>query len=172
MTTTPRKFRGVPHVEIRRTQEVLQCEDVDIVADGSQVVLPMLREIFKGREQESFIMLLLDAHNRVTDWREVSRGSCESVQVPVRDLFRTALVCGASAILVAHNHPSGDPRPSGPDERVTQALRMAGELVTVPVVDHIIIGDGEAYYSFRSGGALSAKSEPLTTGPRQGPELD
>lgn len=169
--TTTRKFRGVPHVEIRRTQ-VIQCEDADIVVDGSQVVLPMLREILQGREQESFIMLLLDAHNRVTEWREVSRGSCGSVQVPVGDLYRTALVCGASKILVAHNHPSGDPTPSEADERTTVALRLAGELLERPVLDHIIIGEGERYFSFRNNGSLPSKGEPLTTGPRQGPELD
>jgi DNA repair protein RadC len=166
-----RKFRDVPHVEIRRTQ-VLQCEDVDLVVKGAHAALPLLREILSGREQESFICLMLDVHNRVTAWREVARGSAESVQVPVRDLYRTALLCGASAILVAHNHPSGDPNPSDADVRMTDMLRMIGTLLNVPVVDHIIIGEGDRYHSFASGGSLAGKSEPLLTGPRQGPELD
>jgi len=166
-----RKFRDVPHVEIRRTQ-VLQCEDVDVVVKGAHAALPLLREILQGREQESFICLMLDVHNRVTAWREVARGSAESVQVPVRDLYRTALVCGASAILVAHNHPSGDPTPSSADRTMTDMLRMGGELLNVPVVDHIIIGDGDRYFSFANGGSLPSTRTPLLTGPRQGPELD
>jgi DNA repair protein RadC len=165
------KLPGVPEIEIRRTN-YLPAPVADVVETGPQAVLPLLREILQGREQESFIMLLLDAHNRVMAWREVSRGSYSSVQVPVRDMFRTALVAGCSATLVAHNHPSGDPSPSKQDIALTSAIRVAGELLELPVVDHIIIGSGERYYSFANGGASLTAITPLMSGPRQGPELD
>jgi DNA repair protein RadC len=165
------KLLGIPEIEIRRIGS-LPVPDTDVVETGPQAVLPLLREILHGREQESFIMLLLDARNRVMAWREVSRGSYNSVQVPVRDMFRTALVVGCAGVLISHNHPSGDPKPSEADKMLTSAVRAAGELLQLPVVDHIIVGDGERYYSFANGGASLTSMTPLSSGPRQGPELD
>jgi DNA repair protein RadC len=160
---------NVPEVEVRRLG-VIACEDVDVAASGPAAVLPMLREILQGREQESFICLMLDARNRVMAWREVARGSSDMVIVPVRDLFRTALLCGAIRCVVAHNHPSGDPTPSKQDIEMTKKLTEAGAMIQCEVVDHVIVGGGDSYYSFAAGGALGAVSYP--TGPRAAPELD
>jgi len=146
------KLRKIPHVEIRRT-DPRQCADEAFTADAPETVLPLLRDILSGREQESFIILLLDARNRVTAWREVARGSGEAVSVPVRDLFRTALMVGCCKLIVSHNHPSGDPSPSPNDISLTRALREVGEILQLPVLDHIIIGAGDRYFSFAIGGA-------------------
>ncbi len=164
------KYREVPQIEIRQVR-TLQCEDCDVVANA-QAALPILRDMIQGLEQESFVALFLDVHNHVFKSAEISRGGRGSVEVPMNILYRAASAVGASAIIVAHNHPSGDPTPSRADENMTTALRLAGELMQVPVVDHIIIGEGDRYFSFASGGRLPSKSEPLLTGPRQGPELD
>lgn len=160
----------VPHVEIRRTAEVA-CAVEDAFAKGALAsVAPMLREILAGREQESFVMLIVGAGGRVEGWREVARGLADQVQVPVREMFRTALVCGARAVIIAHNHPSGDPTPSKADMVLTARLSQAGALLDCPIVDHVIIGAGERYFSFAEGGWQSSAQLPV--GERQGPELD
>ena len=165
------KLKDVYHVEIRRT-DPRQCADEAHTIDKPEAALGILRDILQGREQESFIMLALDARNRITAWREVARGTSDSVAISARDLFRTALMCGAGKVVVAHNHPSGDPSPSQQDIILTRRIMEAGELLGLDVLDHIIIGAGERFYSFGLSGMSPRKAAPLTTGPRQGPELD
>jgi DNA repair protein RadC len=95
-----------------------------------------------GLEQEHLRVLLLDTRNRVLDVVEVYKGSVNSSQVHVGELFKPAIRRGASAIVVAHNHPSGDPTPSPDDVAVTRAIVQAGRLLDVDVLDHLVIGQG------------------------------
>ncbi len=163
------KLRDVPHVEIRRT-DVRQIADVDVRTDGISAAVKLLREIIGGCEQEKFVILILDTRGRVTAWREVARGREGSVEVPTRALFRTALMLDASAIIISHNHPSQDPTPSEADRVLTMRLKMAGEMINVPIVDHIIIGGEERYYSFARGEQMSTSTMNLS-GDREPPEL-
>ncbi len=158
----------VPHVEIRKTEHRTTA-DVD-VADGPEAVLPILRELLTGREQESFVMLIIGARGRITGYREVARGLPDRVEVPVRNLFRTALACDARMLVIAHNHPSGNPEPSMPDNMMTARLEQAGLLIDCPIFDHIIIGDNDRYHSYREARGGSAGLD--TSQPRQPPELD
>ena len=78
-----------------------------------------------------------------------------------RDVFRDAIISNASAIILAHNHPSGDPTPSKPDRELTRALTDAGEALHIPIIDHIIIGSISdntpvPYFSFREHGLINA----------------
>jgi DNA repair protein RadC len=93
-------------------------------------------------EQEELRVLLLDTRNRVLQMETVYRGSVNSSQVRVGELFKAAIRRNATAIIVAHNHPSGDPAPSPDDVAVTRAMVQAGKLLDVDVLDHIIIGLG------------------------------
>ena len=163
------KEMRIPHVEIRRTNEITCCE-IDITANGHASVVPLLRQILAGREQENFVMLIIGAGGRVEGYQEVARGLADQVQIPIRELFRTAITCGARALYVAHNHPSGNPSPSKADDRLTERLRLAGAIIELPILDHIIIGGGESYFSYAGGGWQS--SATLPQGERQGPELD
>ncbi|MBI4733168.1 MAG: DNA repair protein RadC [Chloroflexi bacterium] len=95
-----------------------------------------------GLEQEHLRVLLLDTRNHVLDIVEVYKGSVNSSQVHVGELFKPAIRRNASAIIVAHNHPSGDPTPSPDDVAVTRAIVQAGKLLSVDVLDHIVIGQG------------------------------
>lgn len=165
------KLRDAYHVEIKRT-DPRQCADQAHTVENPEAALGILRDILHGREQESFIVLMLDNRNRITAWREVGRGTSDMVSITARDLFRTVLMVGASKIIISHNHPSGDPSPSEPDVELTKRLGEAGEMIGIEVLDHIIIGAGDRYFSFAAGGLPRGKSAPLMTGPRQGPELD
>ncbi len=93
-------------------------------------------------EQEHLRVFLLDTRNRVLDVVEVYKGSVNSAQVHVGEVFKPAIRRGAAGILVVHNHPSGDPTPSPDDVAVTRAIIQAGRLLDVEVLDHLVIGQG------------------------------
>lgn len=93
-------------------------------------------------EQEELRVLLLDTRNRVQDTVTVYRGSVNSSQVRVGELFKAAVRRNAAGLIVVHNHPSGDPTPSPDDIAVTRAIVQAGKLLDVEAVDHLIIGQG------------------------------
>jgi DNA repair protein RadC len=95
-----------------------------------------------GLEQEHLRVFLLDTRNHVMDIVEVYKGSVNSSQVHVGELFKPAIRRNASAIIVAHNHPSGDPTPSPDDVAVTRAIVQAGKLLGIDVLDHVVIGQG------------------------------
>jgi len=95
-----------------------------------------------GLEQEHLRVLLLDTRNHLLDIAEVYKGSVNSSQVRVGEIFKAALRRGASAIIVVHNHPSGDPTPSPDDVAVTRAFVQAGKLLDLEVLDHLVIGQG------------------------------
>lgn len=94
-------------------------------------------------EQEHLRVILLDRRNRVLEVVEVYKGSVNSSQVRVGEVFKEAIRKNASAIIVAHNHPSGDPTPSPDDIAVTRAIVQAGKLLDVEVLDHLVIGQGK-----------------------------
>ena len=107
--------------------------------------------------QEVFVVLLLDSRHRLIGEVEVSRGSLNQSLVHPREVFAPALRESAAAILVVHNHPSGDPQPSREDHEVTQRLVRAGEILGIRVVDHLVIG-GLEFTSFARTGQLVASS--------------
>jgi DNA repair protein RadC len=94
-------------------------------------------------EQEHLSVILLDTRNQVLDIVEVYKGSVNSSQVHVGELFKPAIRRNASALIVVHNHPSGDPTPSPDDVAVTRSIVQAGKLLDVDVLDHMVIGQGE-----------------------------
>jgi DNA repair protein RadC len=94
-------------------------------------------------EQEHLRVILLDRRNRILETVEVYKGSVNSSQVRVGEIFKEAVRKNASAIIVIHNHPSGDPTPSPDDVAVTRAIVQAGKLLDVDVLDHLVIGQGK-----------------------------
>jgi len=94
-------------------------------------------------EQEHLRVILLDRRNRVMETVEVYKGSVNSSQIRVGEVFKEAIRKNASALIVIHNHPSGDPTPSPDDVAVTRAIVQAGKLLDVEVLDHLVIGHGK-----------------------------
>ena len=107
-----------------------------------------------GDEREHFIAVFVDARNRVKGVSVVSVGTLTASLVHPREVFRPAIVAGAAGVIVAHNHPSGEASPSSEDRAATARLVKAGALLGVPLLDHVIVGAGESFYSFREQGAL------------------
>ena len=117
-----------------------------------QQVFEMFRDLIL-ETKEHFLSLHLDGKNRIICLDRVSVGSLNQSVVHVREVLKSALISSAAAILLIHNHPSGDPNPSNEDLVITRRLKEAGELIGIPVLDHIIIGEGQ-YVSFVERGLL------------------
>ena len=111
--------------------------------DVADFLMPRLRYAAK----EQFVVILLNNKNKVIGTEVVSEGSLSSSVVHPREVYAPAILHHAAAIMVAHNHPSGDPQPSIEDEEVTRQLLRSGKVLGIPLIDHVIIGDGN-YYSF------------------------
>lgn len=103
--------------------------------------------------EEVMLLLTLNTKNVITGWFEVSRGSIDTSIVHPREIFKRALTNNATSIVVAHNHPSGDPNPSKEDINITNRLKECGKLLGINLIDHIIIGD-EKYVSLKEKGII------------------
>ena len=119
--------------------------------DVYELCAPGMRDLL----QEEFRVLLLNTQHAVVRELLVTRGTLDTSVVHAREVFRAAVSEGASAVLLVHNHPSGDPTPSAEDRAVTCQLGAAGHLLGVPVLDHVVIGDAR-YVSFVESGLMAA----------------
>ena len=111
-------------------------------------------------EREVCVVLLLNTRYRVLCHSLVSLGSVNETMVHPRDVFRAAVAMGAYAVLLMHNHPSGDASPSTADHAISRRLAEAGRLLQITLLDHVIVGaagagaDGRGYYSFKEAGLV------------------
>ena len=113
----------------------------------------ILLQLLQDQPCEVFAILCLSTKHRVIAYHEVSRGTLDATLVHPREVFEAALLANAAAIVLCHNHPSGEPTPSPDDLQLTRRLVGAGALLGVDVLDHVIVGDGR-YYSFKESGCL------------------
>lgn len=120
----------------------------DIVFDNPDKIHAMLCDVFQHDKQaEEYIYLLcLNTNNKLLGVFELSHGTVNASLCGTREIFQKALLCNASRIVLAHNHPSGNVTPSGTDLETYEKVKQAGEIMDVPLMDNLIIGDG--YYSF------------------------
>jgi DNA repair protein RadC len=117
--------------------------------DVYRLLYPAMRE----SKKETFMELCLDTKNQVIREDTVSIGSLNANIVHPREVFRTALIESAAHIIVAHNHPSGDPAPSREDVDITKKLAETGKIMGIDVLDHVIIGDGR-HFSMKEAGHI------------------
>ena len=129
--------------------------------DKPAKVADYLRSAFdENPMQEAFYCVYLDRKNHPLGRHLITLGTATSTVVSPKEVFRGAILSGATAIVVAHNHPSGDPGPSQADITVTRALRDAAEILEIELLDHVIVGDaqsdpqGRGFFSFREAGLL------------------
>lgn len=138
---------------------------VKLVRDGSQkaerkkvshpaVAAEVLREYLDGVDREHFVALLLDTQNQIIGIHTVTVGTLDASLIHPREIYKAAILANAASVVLAHNHPSGDPTPSAEDRAVTRQIRSAGRTIGIEVLDHIIVGDSPRFYSFLESGAL------------------
>lgn len=133
----------------------------DLIIDTTEKVVDYLASAFATHPlQESFWVILLDRKNHPISRVMISLGSLTGTIAHPREVFKPAILASAAAILIAHNHPSGDPSPSTADILTTRQLQQAGKLLGIEVLDHVICGHPESdpnfrgYYSFAESGKL------------------
>jgi len=116
-------------------------------------VFDLLSPLLTGMKQEMFVVLLLNGQNELVKELVVSKGGLTSSVIHPREVFREAIVESSAALVLVHNHPSGNPFPSSEDHRVTSQLKQAGEVLGIEVFDHVIIGE-DSFISFKEMGSI------------------
>ncbi len=116
-------------------------------------VVAAIRESIRDKRKEHFKLLVLNTRNRIVAITNVSTGTLSSSLVHPREVFRDAIEHSGSSVVLAHNHPSGNPDPSEEDLRITRRLADAGKIIGIEVLDHIIVGK-ETYVSFKEKGLI------------------
>lgn len=163
-----RKLKGIGHVkalqlvtvmEVARRVVGQQAGEAPLL-NRADLVTAYLQPIVAGLEVEKFWVLCLNRKNRLIKRVEITSGTATAALAHPREVFRAAIREAATAIICAHNHPSGDPAPSAPDIQATRQLREAARAVDIELVDHVIIGRcaadpaGRGYFSFRDAALL------------------
>jgi DNA repair protein RadC len=151
------KIEGVGPAKATLIEAALEFARRRIRPEGLKIsfppdVLPLIRH-FGDRKQEHFICISLNGANEVIAHRVVSVGLVNKTQVHPREVFADPIIDRASAIIVAHNHPSGESSPSKEDVEITKQLKAAGETLGIKLLDHIIFNQ-KGYYSFLEKGHL------------------
>lgn len=109
--------------------------------DGPTKVMGLLKPLLQDADRELFVVLALDARNRPIGTNIVSMGSLSASLVHPREVFKFAILANANALILAHNHPSGDSGPSQDDIELTKRLQKAGAIMGIEILDHLILGE-------------------------------
>jgi DNA repair protein RadC len=103
-------------------------------------------------DREHFVLLAMNNKNRVNGFKVISTGSLTASLVHPREVWRSALHLCAAAVIFVHNHPSGDPAPSPEDQEITRRLKQTADVLGIRMLDHIVLGDNERFFSFNDKG--------------------
>jgi DNA repair protein RadC len=147
------KMKRPPKIRIVYSKKLKPNERPKI--SSSNDVIDLLRELWSSQVEvrEEFLLLLLDRSNRVLGYELLSKGGISGTVADLRLIFSIALTSLASAIIIAHNHPSGNIQPSHADINLTQKIKEAGVRLEIPLLDHVILTK-ESHYSFADEGRL------------------
>lgn len=136
----PRAY-SIPVYRIALVKEETLRQTEQPQMDSSANVAKILHEYLDGSDREHFVVLLLNCKNKVIGINTVSTGSLTSSLAHPREVFKAAILGNAAAVILGHNHPSGDPTPSSDDVNLTKRLCECGELLGIKVLDHIVLGE-------------------------------
>ena len=134
---------GLARRGLRHAEGALR--DLDLRMDAASQAARLFRPLVLGDPQENFLVLLLDAgHHPLCEPLRVTRGTADRTPVHPREVFRKAIQWGAHSMIVAHNHPDGDPEPGEEDCELTRKLLAVARLHSIPILDHLVLGDAAA----------------------------
>jgi len=153
----------VGRYEVSRREAQIECRVVRKPADVVKHLGPEMADL----AQEQLRVVLLDTKNQVLATSLVYQGGLNSIVVRLADCFREAVRANAAALILTHNHPSGDPTPSEEDIRVTEDASQAGDLLGIDVLDHVVIGDDKRFVSLRERGLYTPLKYQPASRPRK-----
>lgn len=153
------RARVVAATEMSRRLDVRDAFKKRAVITDPEKAEAYLRSMSLGPD-ETLSVLFLDRRRRVISGRVLTKGSDRFTVVDPPQVFREAVASGASAIILAHNHPSGDASPSSQDDDVTERVARVGRVIGIPLVDHIVLGGGGRYISYAEQGRLPSSYSP------------
>jgi len=145
---------AIPRFRVSLVKESESAWSEKNAIHGPADVESLLAPLFAGMDREALYVCLLDSKNRILGVNLVSLGILDSALVHAREVFKPAILLGAAAIILAHNHPSGDPTMSAEDKRVTERIHEAGKLIGIDLLDHVVIGDADRWVSLKERGVL------------------
>ena len=147
------KFISIFRITLVKDRRVAfeQCQLVN--SHQSQPLIKKLIESQGQPDREQFCVILLNTKNEIIGLNNVSTGDLSSAKVHQREVLKPAKLSNSAAMILSHNHPSGDPSPSQQDMEITHRLNKSGQIIGIKMVDHIIIGDNK-YFSFSDEGLL------------------
>ena len=153
MQTDPIRLR-----ELTLRYQVMRDTDGREITVGARLRSPrdsasLLISLLQHEASEVFAILCLSTRHDVIAYHVVARGTLDTALVQPREVFKPAILANAAAVILSHNHPSGDPTPSPDDVELTTRLTQAGILIGIFVIDYVIVGDGR-YLSFKEIGRL------------------
>ena len=139
-------------IEIGKRIAYASATDMEHITSPGDMAQYMMSRL-RYETHEKFYVILLNTKNRIIRVKQISVGSLTSAVVHPRSVLAAAITANAASFLISHNHPSGDPYPSTEDRNLTHALEEAGNILGIPLLDHVVIGDG-IWYSFKEHGDL------------------
>ncbi len=119
-----------------------------------RLAVELLNNFYDDCDREKFIVLCLNTKNEPTVINVVSIGSLNAAIVHPREIFKIACLANSASIIICHNHPSGDPTPSKEDLAITKRLVEAGQILGIEIKDHVILGEGDNFISFKEKGLI------------------
>lgn len=146
-------MKYIPRYDIRLIRDGRISVNATPIVRTPQDTLPVLEPELSELAHEKFVALGLSTKNHVIAVLPVSSGSLNASVVHPREVFQRAILANCASLILAHNHPSGDPSPSPEDIALTRKLIDAGRFLDIPVIDHIVLGYGR-YVSFKECGLL------------------
>ena len=142
----PAKRVGIVSLKLVKEQSVLY--ETRVISNPYDAY-KLIKNFLIDSDREKFVVACLDTKNQPVNISVVSIGSVNSAIVHPREVFKVAMLSNASKIICFHNHPSGNLKCSKEDENITNRLKECGEILGIELVDHIIIGDNDTYFSFK-----------------------
>lgn len=143
----------IPIFRVQLVKESRQAVERKSIT-SPQAAAVILHRYLRGADREMFVVMGLTTKNQVIGLNTVSVGSLDAALIHPREIYKPAILMNAASILLAHNHPSGDPTPSPEDRQVTARLVEAGRLLGIEVIDHLILGEGETFLSLKERGLM------------------
>lgn len=140
-------YIDIPVVHLRMVKEK-EVEYGGRKMDSPKKAADLIRPLLDGMDRECIIVCGLDSRMKPAFIQTVAVGALNVCAFSIPEIFKSAVLANAAAIILFHNHPSGEPEPSEEDIVMTMRIRSAGKLLGITLADHIILGDGEKYYSF------------------------